>query len=459
MPLLLLVEDEALLRWALAKRLQNAGHIVHEAPTIGVAEDHLRRHRPDIVLLDIHLPDGNGLDFLAANREALSESAVIVMTAEGTIDDAVRAMKLGSWDFLTKPVDQDELLRLVEKACLLRRQGLEAEGSRRLRDKQLRMNIVAESRAMKETLRLAGKVAAASATTVLIHGETGAGKEVVARYIHAHSARADGPLQATNCAAIPEQLVESELFGYEKGAFTDAKTSRKGLFELAHGGTVVLDEIGEVPLALQSKLLRFLEERSLRRVGGSREISVDVRVLALTNRDLQEHIVAGRFRSDLYFRLNVFPIVVPPLRERREDVLPLALGFMAQSAAACGKKLEGIAPELEEWLLHYAWPGNVRELKNFVERAVILEMGSELSADTVTPIITTPARGNDRGEIVPLDEIEHVMVVRAMLAADGNQSKAARMLKVSRDQLRYRVKRYREEGRLPTELLALAEEV
>ncbi|MGK2857917.1 MAG: sigma-54-dependent transcriptional regulator [Thermoanaerobaculia bacterium] len=458
MSLLLLVEDEALLRWALAKRLRNAGHVVHEAPTIAAADDHIRRHRPDIVLLDIHLPDGNGLNFLATNREALSESSVIVMTAEGTIDDAVRAMKLGAWDFLTKPVDQDELLRLIDKAGALRVQGLEAEGSRRLRDKQLQMNIVAESRAMKETLRLATKVASASGTTVLIHGETGAGKEVVARYIHAHSARADGPLQATNCAAIPEQLVESELFGYEKGAFTDAKTSRKGLFELAHGGTVVLDEIGEVPLAMQSKLLRFLEERSLRRVGGSREVPVDVRVLALTNRDLQEHIAAGRFRSDLYFRLNVFPIVVPPLRDRKDDILPLAKAFMAHSASSCGKKLRAIAPDFEQWLLGHDWPGNIRELKNLVERAVILESGDELTGESMTLVSAVPARAAAHGQIVPLDEIEHVMVVRAMLSAEGNQSKAARMLKVSRDQLRYRMKRYREEGRLPAELGASVDE-
>jgi len=460
MALLLLVEDEPLLRWALAKRLRNAGHTVHEAPTVAVAEDHLRRHRPDLVLLDIHLPDGNGLDLLVSHKDAIAESTVIVMTAEGTIDDAVRAMKLGAWEFLTKPVDQDELLLLVEKAMALRGERLEAEGSRRSRDRQSGREIVAASPAMKQTLALAAKVASASATTVLIHGETGVGKEVVARYIHARSPRADGPLQALNCAAMPEQLVESELFGYEKGAFTDAKGTRKGLFELAHRGTVVLDEIGEVPPSLQSKLLRFLEERQLRRLGGSRDIPVDVRVLALTNRDLRNEIDSGRFRSDLFFRLNVFPIRVPPLRERPEDIIPLALAFMTQFAASCAKSFSGISPRFTDWMLGHEWTGNVRELRNTIERAVILETGDQLTGEELLISLAGTPRPGGTGaeEIIPLDEVEHLMVTRALRAAEGNQSQAARILKVSRDQLRYRVKRYREEGRLPAELFAALDE-
>jgi len=458
--LLLLVEDESLLRWALAKRLRNAGHTVHEAPTIEVAEDHLRRHRPEIVLLDIHLPDGNGLDLLVSHKDAIAESTVIVMTAEGTIDDAVRAMKLGAWEFLTKPVDQVDLLRLIEKATALRSEGLEAEGSRRLRDGHVSRGIVSESPAMKQTLELAAKVASASATTVLIHGETGVGKEVVARYIHSRSPRADGPLQALNCAAMPEQLVESELFGYEKGAFTDAKGTRKGLFELAHRGTVVLDEIGEVPPSLQSKLLRFLEERQLRRLGGSRDIPVDVRVLALTNRDLRDEIDSGRFRSDLFYRLNVFPIRVPPLRERPEDIIPLALTFMAQIAASCAKSFSGISPRFTDWMLGHEWTGNVRELRNTIERAVILESGDQLTGEELLiSLAGTPRPGGSvEEEIIPLDEVEHLMVTRALRAAEGNQSQAARILKVSRDQLRYRVKRYREQGRLSAELLAALDE-
>ena len=457
MPRLLLVEDESLLRWALRTRLQRAGHTVDEAPTLAAAEEHLRRARPEVVLLDVNLPDGNGLDFLASQHEKLAESIVLVFTADGRVEDAVRAMKLGALDFLSKPVDQDELIRVVGQATALHRDRLEAEGSRRAREKQGSVRVVAKSQSMEHVLSLALTVAASSSTTVLVQGETGVGKEVVARYIHANSPRASAPLQALNCAALPENLVESELFGYEKGAFTDAKTSRKGLFELADGGTVILDEIGELPSLLQAKLLRFLEERILRRLGGVREIAVDVRILALTNRSLDQQVVEGKFREDLFFRLNVFPITVPPLRERREDILPLALSFVRQFGTASGKRFTSIAPELEERLLAHSWTGNVRELRNLMERAAILESGEVLTGDSlalspVRPSVaaSTPAIGEG---IIPLEEVELMMVERAFRAAKGNQSQAARLLKVSRDQLRYRVKRYRETGLWPEDLV------
>jgi len=447
---LLLVEDESLLRWAIRARLVRAGHQVDEAARLSEAEELLKKRRPDLVLLDVNLPDGNGIEFLAAQHEKLSESVVIVFTADGRVEDAVRAMKLGAWDFLSKPVDQDELLRLIDRASAFQRQGLDAETSRRARERNTRVKMIAESPAMKEVLRLGSTVANAGATTVLLRGETGVGKEVVARYIHAASQRANAPLQALNCAALPEHLVESELFGYEKGAFTDAKSSRKGLFELGDGGTVILDEIGEVPPALQAKLLRVLEERTLRRLGGSREISVDVRVIACTNRPLEEEVTTGRFRGDLFYRLNVFPITVPPLRDRVEDILPLAIDFLQQFGAAAGKRFTDISPELQRRLVEHPWTGNVRELRNLMERAAILENGPVLTGRSlpldVTPVFAaTPARETE--EIVPLDEIEFVMVQRALRAAHGNQSQAARLLQVSRDQLRYRVKRYRELGR------------
>ena len=441
---LLLVEDERLLRWALQKRLQGAGHGVDAVENLAAAEKFLLDKKPDVVILDIHLPDGNGLDFFERLHEKLAESSVIVFTADGNIDDAVRAMKLGAVDFLTKPVDQEELLRKIDKTRVTRRDALEAEVSRRSREK--RSKVIAESEAMREVLRLAEAVAA-TPSTVLLHGETGAGKEVVARYIHAHSTRASAPLQTLNCAALPEHLVESELFGHEKGSFTDAKTSRKGLFELADSGTVVLDEISEIPLALQAKLLRFLEERTFRRVGGSREIRVDVRIIALTNRSLQAEVAAGTFREDLFYRLHVFPIHVPPLRERREDIIPMATEFVEQFATACGKKFRAIDPALTERLLGHKWTGNVRELRNLIERAVILETTDVLTAGSLQLMPETGAR--DLRDIVPLEEVEFEMVVRAYREADGNQSKAARLLQVSRDQLRYRVKRYRELGRWP----------
>ena len=451
---LLLVEDEALLRWALRTRLVRAGHMVHEAGTLAEAETHLRSHRPQVVLLDVNLPDGSGIDFLAAQRERLADSVVLVVTADGRVEDAVRAMKLGAADFLSKPVDHEELLALVDKASQRRREQLEVEVSRRARERS-QVRVVAESPAMREVLRIAATVAAAGATTVLIEGETGAGKEVLARFIHSRSPRANAPLQALNCAAIPEHLVESELFGYEKGAFTDAKTSRKGLFELADGGTVVLDEIGEMPLSVQSKLLRFLEERTFRRLGGTRELAVDVRVIAMTNRSLAREVSRGRFREDLYHRLHVFPISIPPLRERREDIIPLATDFLSHFAAVCNKHLGGLSPDLRDRLTAHPWTGNVRELRNLIERAVILEETGMLTARSLAASSAAPVNAPAEEEtIVPLEEIEFVMVQRALRAAKGNQSQAARLLQVSRDQLRYRVKRYRELGRLSDDLVA-----
>ncbi len=452
MALLLLVEDERLLRWALRTRLQSAGHTVHDAATLAEADELLRRIRPQVVILDVNLPDGNGIEFLAAQREKLAESAVLLMTADGSIADAVQAMKLGASDFLSKPIDQDELLRLVATATSRQRERLEVESVRRAREKS-RVKVVAESAAMKAVIQMADTVASAPSTTVLINGETGAGKEVVARYIHAASPRANAPLQALNCAALPENLVESELFGNEKGAFTDAKTARKGLFELADGGTVVLDEIGEVPLSLQAKLLRFLEERTLRRLGGAREISVDVRVLALTNRDLKTEVGKGRFREDLYYRLNVFPISVPPLRQRKADILPMALDFVSHFGNTCGRRFTALSPELQQRLVEHPWPGNVRELRNLMERAAIVEREEVVTGRHLAFDVAPPSNGHDLGEaIIPLEEVELLMVQRALRAADGNQSKAARLLQVSRDQLRYRVKRYRELGRLAPEL-------
>lgn len=455
MALLLLVEDEQLLRWALRGRLVRAGHSVQEAGTVAEAELRLRECRPQVVLLDVHLPDGNGIEFLSTQREKLADSVVIVITADGSVEDAVRAMKLGATDFLAKPIDQEELLRLVDKATERHREVLEVEVSRRAREKQSHAKVIAESPSMVSVLKIAASVASAGSTTVLIHGETGAGKEVLARYIHAHSPRAAAPMQALNCAAIPEHLVESELFGYEKGAFTDAKSSRKGLFELADGGTVILDEIGEIPMTVQAKLLRFLEERSFRRLGGTREIQVDVRVIAMTNRALHQEVAKGRFRNDLYHRLNVFPIEIPPLRDRREDILPLAFSFMNQFGTALGKHFTEMSTELREKLMLHPWTGNVRELRNLIERAVILEEGAILTPRFL-PIRNdaAPAHNGSREDpILPLEEVEFIMVQRALRAAHGNQSQAARLLQVSRDQLRYRVKRYRELGRLSADLV------
>ena len=451
MALILLVEDENLLRWALRRKLEQRGHVVHEAVDLAEAHFHVTQHRPEVIILDINLPDGNGLDFLASHQDLTTESMALVITAVGQVEDAVRAMKMGVFDFLSKPVDHEELVAAIEHAVARQRERSEAEGFRRAREGLARVKIIAASPAMRNVLTLATGVAASTATTILIESETGTGKEVLARYIHANSPRADAPFLALNCAALPEHLVESELFGHEKGAFTDAKATRKGIFELANGGTVVLDEIGDLPIGLQAKLLRFLEDWTFRRVGGSREIMVDVRVVALTNRSLDELVAAGEFRRDLFYRLNVFPITIPPLHDRPEDIEPLARHFIQFFNERLKKNVQGLTSAALGKLLAYPWPGNIRELRNTIERAVILERGTSLDAaafplDSVgqaQPASSPPANFPDG---MGLDEVERLVLQRALDASNWNQSHAARTLKISRDRLRYKMKKHRLAG-------------
>ena len=447
MALILIVEDEKLLRWALTEQLNRAGHSVHAAADLTEAKDQLRKHQPDVMLLDLSLPDGHGLDFYQEHRAQLEDSVVIVMTAVGQVDDAVRAMKLGALDFLNKPVDQAELVRLISLSLSHRSDQLEAQAARQSRERSLRQDLIAESPVFREVLRVAEEVAKSEVSSILLLGESGSGKNVLAREIHANSSRKDRPAIEVPCAAIPDQLLESELLGHERGAFTDAKSTRKGAFELAHGGTVVLDEIGELKLELQAKLLHVLEERRLRRVGGSREILVDVRVIALTNRDLKAMVESGAFRRDLFYRLNIFPIQVPPLREHPEDILPLARFFLGQLKAKFGKQLDGFDREAENRLLGYSWPGNVRELRNVIERAMVLEsepliQPGSLILDQLAAATEAPEEAEDNAGIVPLEEMERRLVERAMQAAGNNQTRAAELLGVSRDQLRYRLKKF-----------------
>ncbi|MEO8197105.1 MAG: sigma-54 dependent transcriptional regulator [Thermoanaerobaculia bacterium] len=464
MALILLVEDEKLLRWALEQQLKRAGHTVLTAPDLAAAAAHLESRQPDVVLLDLGLPDGHGLDFYEANRERLEGSVVIVMTALGAVGEAVRAMKLGALDFLSKPVDQAELVALIHRSLAVRGDQLEAQASRQRREQHLAQKVVADSPKFRAIVETAEQVAASEVASILIQGESGAGKNVVARYLHAASPRRSRPFIEVSCATIPENLLESELFGHEKGAFTDAKATKRGVFELAEGGTVVLDEIGELRLDLQAKLLHFLEERRFRRVGGTREITADVRVIALTNRDLQRMVLDKSFRNDLFYRLNVFPIYVPGLAERSEDILPLARHFLATLQPKMGRRFDGFDREAENRLLAYAWPGNVRELRNVVERAMVLERGGQITprslildwgptggpegtpANAVTPAGGTAATaGSAMGEgIVPLEEMEREMVARAMRAAGDNQTRAAELLGVTRDQLRHRLKKFGE---------------
>jgi len=455
MALILLVEDEKLLRWALEQQLERAGHTVHAAPDLATARQHLDSHQPDLVLLDLGLPDGHGLDFYEANHDRLEGSVVIVMTALGQVEEAVRAMKLGALDFLTKPVDQADLVALVDRSLNVRGEQLEAQAARHGRERSLSAAVVGESGSFRRVLEMADQVAASEVQSILVLGDSGSGKNVIARHIHAASPRRSRPILEVSCATIPENLLESELFGHEKGAFTDAKSSKRGVVELAAGGTVVLDEIGELRLDLQAKLLHFLEERRFRRVGGTREIVVDVRIIALTNRDLQAMVREKSFRGDLYYRLSVFPLTVPPLTERVDDVLPLARHFLASLQAKMGRQFDGFDRDAENRLLAYSWPGNVRELRNVIERAVVVEKGERIGArsllldwsaspEAAVPAADTPAAeaGGLPSGIVPLEEVEREMVVRAMRAAGDNQTRAAELLGVTRDQLRYRLKKF-----------------
>jgi DNA-binding NtrC family response regulator len=450
--LILLVEDEQLLLWSLQQRLEKEGHIVHPAGNLSEAEYHLEKHQPDLMLLDLSLPDGHGLDFYEKNLERLEQSVVLVMTAIGQVEDAVRAMKLGALDFLSKPIDHKALVELVNRSISYRATRRDAQVAQRQREHDLDFDVVAHSPTFIRTLEIACDVARSEIDTVLLLGESGTGKNVIARHIHANSSRSTEPFLAVNCAAIPEQLLESELFGYEKGAFTDAKKNKIGTFELADGGSVLLDEIGELRLDLQSKLLHLLEDRTFRRVGGVRQIRVDVRVIAVTNRNIREMVSNKDFRDDLYYRLSIFPIEVPPLRDRHEDILPLASFFLRSLSGRMARSFEGFSREAENVLLAYSWPGNVRELRNVIERALILERENRISAKSLildvvqsvsaeTPALSTEGKSLPEG-IVPLEDVEREMVERAMRAAANNQTRAAELLGVSRDQLRYRLKKF-----------------
>lgn len=445
MAFILVVEDEELLSWSVQQRLSGLGHEVCCAADLAAASKCLKRSIPDVMLLDIALPDGNGLDFFQDNLDRLDGTVVIVMTAVSQVESAVRAMKLGALDFLTKPVDHDELARLIDRSLTVRRDRLEVQAARVARDREMDVEIVAESDVFGAILADARDVAASELTTVLIDGETGTGKNLVARYIHAHSPRRRRPLLEVSCASIPENLLESEFFGHERGAFTDAKSRKRGTLELADHGTVVLDEIGEIKLDLQPKLLQFLEERRFRRVGSEREIRVDVRVLALTNRNLAELVDAGGFRSDLFFRLDVFRITVPPLRERPEDIVPLARFFLRTLGGKLGRQFDGFTREAENAMLSHSWPGNVRQVRSAVERAMIVEREPRIGLRSLalrssSAAASSPADLSATG-ITPLAELEDEMVRRAMAAAGDNQTRAAALLGISRDQLRYRLKK------------------
>jgi DNA-binding NtrC family response regulator len=442
---ILIVEDEARMRRLLELDLSEAGHQTFSAADAEKGLDMLRREQIDLVLTDLKLPGLSGLEFLQAAKRLNGALPVVVMTAYGSVETAVEAMKAGASDYVLKPFALAEMRLVVQKELDVRRLR---EENRSLREALGRHydypNIVARSAKMQEVLALAERVAA-TPSTVLVGGESGVGKDLIARLIHQRSTRASGPFIKINSTAIPENLLESELFGYEKGAFTGATTSKPGKFELADKGTLFLDEIGDIPLAIQVKLLRVLQEREFERLGGTRTIKVDVRLIAATNRDLRAALEEGTFREDLYYRLNVVPIDIPPLREHKEDIPDLANLFLSRLAQKSQKKLEGIRPEALRMLMDFHWPGNVRELENIVERACALATGlfigpNDIQLDHV-PDRNQPGRAPLLPEGKTLDQWEDEIIREAYRRANGNKSEAARMLGLSRNALRYRLEK------------------
>ncbi len=388
------IDDERGILETLGGILQDEGYQVETFPLAKSALERLSERTPQAIFLDLWLKDMDGLEVLARIREHNSSLPVIIISGHGTIETAVRALKMGAFDFIEKPLSYERILVSLENA--LRFVRLEEE-NKRLKDQiYSKVQLTGRSKAISEIRELIQRVAQTD-TTVLITGESGVGKEIVARLIHRHSRRAEAPFVEVNCAGIPETLIEAELFGYEKGAFTDARASKKGKFELAQGGTIFLDEVGDMNLSAQAKVLRVLQEKKIQRLGGERPIEVDVRIITATNKNLEDEIARGRFREDLYFRLKVFPIHIPPLRERPEDLEPLCEAFLEEMALKTGLGRKRLHPEVVERLKNYPWPGNVRELKNFIERLVILTKGEEITLrDLPQDFLSTLTRREDQ---------------------------------------------------------------
>jgi two-component system, NtrC family, response regulator AtoC len=442
-PLILVVEDEAKMRRLLELQLGEEGFLVHTAADAETGLQLLVREKPDLVVTDLRLPGMSGLEFLQAVKRANAALPVVVMTAYGTVEAAVEAMKVGASDFVTKPFSLVELALVIRKELDAKRLR---EENRTLREELGRRysyaNIVAQSDKMQAVLALVERVAPTN-STVLLGGESGVGKDLIARAIHEHSQRASGPFVKINSTAIPENLLESELFGYEKGAFSGASGTKPGKFELADKGTLFLDEIGDVPAATQVKLLRVLQDLEFERLGGTKTHKVDVRLVAATNRDLRAALEDGTFREDLYYRLNVVAIDIPPLRDHKEDVPALANYFLERYARESSKPLTGITPDAMKKLMDYHWPGNVRELQNIIERGVTLSTGTTLGpADIYLDDSARRAPSNAPHVLPPgmtLEQWEDETIREALRRANGNKSQAARALGLSRNALRYRL--------------------
>ncbi|MDD3992434.1 MAG: sigma-54 dependent transcriptional regulator [Desulfobacteraceae bacterium] len=447
---ILVVDDEAIIRTTLERILTEEGYQVTSVSTGAEALAHLGRSEVDLVLLDLNLPDRNGIDVLRQAKELDPDLLVIVVTGYASVESAVEALKLGAYDYIKKPFKADVIKLITRLALEAQRLKKEVHLLRRRLKVPAADRIVAESSQMRQVMRQVGEVARHENATVLVTGESGTGKEVVAQSIHYLSPRKEQPFVEINCATLPENLLESELFGHEKGAFTDAVQRKKGLFETAQGGTMFLDEIGEIPQALQAKLLGVLERRRFRRLGGTRDIAADVRIIAATNIDPLEAIRERRFREDLYYRLNVFPIHVPPLRERPEDTDALARLFLMEFSGQFHKDFKDIDADAQHLLQQYRWPGNVRELRNVMERICIMYNDGRLrpahlpreivTFEACAPGIDLPDDLLDIDSVV--DSVTRQLIGRALARTDGNTARAARLLGIPRGTLRYKMKKY-----------------
>lgn len=447
---ILIIDDEKNMRWAIKKALEKEGYIIYEAANGKEGLEKVEEIYPDLILLDLRMPVMDGMEALERIKEINKDIAVIMLTAHGTMESAIDAMKLGALDYISKPFDIEELKIQIKKALDVGELKEQVSYLREELEKNTGKTIIGESPKMKEVLKIVERVANTNAT-ILILGESGTGKEVIANAIHYNSHRRDKPYVKVNCGAIPENLIESELFGYEKGAFTGATTRKIGKFEKARGGTILLDEVGELDLAMQVKLLRVLQEKEFERVGGNDVVKIDIRVIAATNKDLLKMVQEGNFREDLYYRLNVIPIQIPPLRDRKEDIPLLIEYFLERYGKDIGRKSMSISREAQEKLIAYQWNGNIRELENVVERMAILCQDNIIKVENL-PREIVYSEIIEKEFILPqegvcIEDLERSLILQALERAEYNQTRAAKLLGMSRHTLLYRMEKYNIEKR------------